>query len=99
MTTTTVYKLTINDKNIGIFKTLREAKAFVPDMSDALDLGINTFNNDYLRVITPIQFEFEKNYFGVTAFVKTGSNRGFYENGIHRTQRDAIRAYAESLTR
>ena len=51
----TKYELQINNKVIGEFKTLKAARAYYPDMSTALDLGIDLIDGTFTRFIKVIK--------------------------------------------
>jgi hypothetical protein len=54
-----MYELKINNLKVGVFKTLRDARAYEPTMADALEAGIDMVSGSYVRIIkklrTPIK--------------------------------------------
>jgi hypothetical protein len=50
-----MYELTINDLKIGVFKTLRAARAYEPTMVDAMAADIDPLNGNYTRIIKQVR--------------------------------------------
>ena len=50
-----MYELKINNLKIGVFKTLRAARAYEPTMADAMAAGINLNTGEYMRIISKLR--------------------------------------------
>jgi hypothetical protein len=48
------YELTINNRKIGTFKTLKAARNYKPDLCQCLELGINYFEA-FTRIIKVVR--------------------------------------------
>jgi len=46
-----MFELQINNHKIGVFKTLKAARAYEPDWVDAMAAGIDTNTGNYMRII------------------------------------------------
>jgi len=50
-----MYELTINNLKIGVFKTLRAARAYELTWIDAMAAGIDPLNGNYMRIIKQVR--------------------------------------------
>jgi len=50
-----MFELKINNQKIGVFKTLREARAYEPTWIDAIAAGMNTTDGHYTRIIKKLR--------------------------------------------
>ena len=50
-----MYELKINNLKVGVFKTLRDARAYEPTMAQAVAAGININTGEYMRIISKLR--------------------------------------------